>query len=338
MHGWVKFSPDGRMLAALLHREANKNRVFSARIYRVSDGVLLRELPGGSLSCAWNWDGSLLAVARGNWPDIEIWDVPTWTLKRRLTLFDAGRAKPLVSFGEKSRPKSEEPYGLTCGSLCFDRHGNLFVVEGSRLSEEVPTAFPYTIPRGAVFWNAADGWTEINDVDVDLGLSVASLGETTRLAYWNGPYHTVEIWRIENSRSGAGKLRREYGIGEAVLSPSVCLSGDGKYLFASDDRTVCLFELLDDHGKLLHSQEHPGFSAPRTCAISRDGRVAAYRSEGRVTVVRIPSFQTALQIDAHASFDLSPDGRLLATEEDRRSATRLYRVPDEGKQQQDGSG
>ena len=142
----------------------------------------------------WNWDGSILAVARNNWPDIEIWDVPTWTLKRRLTLFDASRAELspfLKQTLAKPRPKSEEPYGLSCGSLCFDRHGNLFVVEGSRLSEEVPTAFPYTIPRGAVFWNAADGWTEINDVDVDLGLSVASLEKTTRLAYWNGPYHTV---------------------------------------------------------------------------------------------------------------------------------------------------
>jgi WD40 repeat protein len=338
MYGGVQFSPDGKMLAALLRRETDKKRLFCARIYRVSDGALLRELPGGSLSCAWNWDGSLLAIARDNWPDIEIWDVPTWTFKRRLTLFDASRAKvsPYLSqIGEKPRPKSEEPYGLSCGSLCFDRHGNLFVVEGSRLSEEVPTAFPYTIPRGAVFWNAADGWTEINDVDVDLGLSVASLGETTRLAYWDGPYHTVEIWRIENSRSGAGKLRREYGIGEAVLSPSVCLSGDGKYLFASDDKTVCLFELFDDHAKLIHSQEHHGgFLAVR--AFSRDGRFAAYRSEGRVTVVRIPSFQTALQIDASASFDLSPDGRLLATEEFRRFATRLYRVPDEGKKDQEG--
>jgi hypothetical protein len=51
---------------------------------------------------------------------------------------------------------------------------------------------------------------------------------------------------------------------------------------------------------------------------------------------RIPSFQTALQIDADAWFDLSPDGRVLATEEFGRFATRLYRIPDEGKKDQDG--
>lgn len=339
MNGRVQFSPDGRMLAALLHREADRKHGFFTRIYRVSDGALLRELPGSSLSCAWNWDGSLLAVARDNWPDIEIWDVPTWTLKRRLTLFDAGRAKPLVSFGEKSRPKSETAYGLICWCLCFDRQGNLFVVESSLYSEEHPKAFPYEIPPAAVFWNAADSWTEIKDVDCCL--SVASLGETTRFAYWDGNSH-IDLWRIEkspNGPNGAKKLRREYGITDCVLTPSVCLSGDGKYLLASDEKMACLFELFDDHAKLIHSQEHahfgPGWPV-RGCVFSRDGRFAAYRSEGRVTVVRIPSFQTALQIDAHASFDLSPDGRLLATEADRRAATRLYRVPDEGKKGQGG--
>jgi WD40 repeat protein len=322
--GVVHFSPDGRMLAALLHREADEKRVFSTRIYRVSDGVVLRELPGGSLSCAWNWDGSLLAVARDNWPDLEIWDVPTWTLKRRLTLFDASRAKLLLSFGEKPRPKSEESYGLMCGSLCFDRQGNLFVVEWSRHSEEVPEAFPYEIPRAVVFWNATDAWTEIKDVDYTI--SVASQRETTRLAYCEN--QRTGIWRIEKSQSGAGKLRLEYRIYEAVFDPFVCLSSDGKRLLAADQSKVYLFELFDDHEKLIHAQKYKGPMG--RCGFSRDGRLAAYGSEQRVTVVRIPSFQTVLQLDTSASFDLSPDGRLLATEEFRRGATRLYRVPDAG--------
>lgn len=332
MYGWVKFSPDGRMLAVLLHREADKKHVFCTRIYLVSDGALLRELPGGSLRCAWNWDGSLLALARDNWPDVEIWDVRTWTLNRRLTLFDASRAKPLVSFGKKPRPKSEEAYGLMCGSLGFDRQGNLFVVEWSRYSEEVPTAFPYEFPRAAVFWKAAGGGTEIDDVDY--AISVASLGDTTRLAYCQN--QRVQISRFEKSDGGAGKLRHEYTIYDVLLSPGVCLSSDGKRLLAADDRTACLFELLDDHAKLIHSQEHHGFSSQFGCTVSRDGRFAGYESEERVTVVRIPSFETALQIDANASFDLSPDGRLLATEESGRFATRLYRIPDEVKKERGG--
>jgi len=319
----LKFSPDGLTLAVAEARGETD-------IIRVADGTLLQKLPGGPLRCAWNFDGSLLAVARDNWPDIEIWDVPTWTLKRRLTLFDAGRAKVspyLAQLGEKPRPKSENACGLVCTCLCFDPHGNLFVVEWSLFSEEHPTAFPYEIPRAVVFWKAADGWTEIPEVD--LSLSVARLGETTRYAYRDGSGH-IDLWRIEKSPSGANKLRREYGITDCILTPSVGLSSEAKYLLASDQKSACLFELFDDHAKLIHSQEHVHFGAGapvRGCVFSRNGRFAAYHSEGRVTVVRIPSFQTALTIDASASFDLSPDGRLLATGEFRRGATRLYEVP-----------
>ncbi len=96
----VQFSPDGRLLAVVVWSSVDQKHGRCTRIYRVSDGAFLQELPGGALKCAWNWDGSLLAVARDNWPDIEIWDVPTWTLKQRLTLLDANRAKPIIVFGK----------------------------------------------------------------------------------------------------------------------------------------------------------------------------------------------------------------------------------------------
>jgi len=103
---------------------------------------------------------------------------------------------------------------------------------------------------------------------------------------------------------------------------------------ACGDKSVAFYELLDDHAKLIHSQGRQGVMQPFwPCGLSRNGRLAAYQSEGRVTVLRIPSFQTALQVDANPFFDLSPDGRLLATEDDNRFATRLYRIPEEGKKE-----
>ena len=273
------------MLAVVPSQSIDLKHDHSPRIYRVSDGVLLRTLPGGAVRCAWNWDGSLLAVARDNWPDIEIWDVPTWTLNRRLTLFDPSQAKPLVSFGEKPRPKSEKPYGLMCGSLCFDRHGNLFVVEWSEIKEERPTAFPYEIPRGVVFWNAAGRWTPIDHAY--FAISAASRGETTRLACVDDG---VAILRVENNKGGGGKWQLEYRIPE-LGSASICLSSDGKYLISSGDKSVALYELLDDHAKVIHSQEHHGAMLPFwACGFSRDGRFAAYRSKGRVTVRADPKF------------------------------------------------
>jgi hypothetical protein len=70
----LQFSPDGLTLAVVTFADGPPGiwhwQGRDTRIYRVSDGKLLRVLNGGGLRCAWNWDGSLLAVARDNWPDI----------------------------------------------------------------------------------------------------------------------------------------------------------------------------------------------------------------------------------------------------------------------------
>jgi WD40 repeat protein len=318
----LHFSPDGLTLAVTQKRD-------TTGIFRVSDGTLLQKLPGRALRCAWNSDGSLLAVARSNWPDIELWETGTWRLRKRLSLYDP----------KKGQPKSEEPYGrLSCFSLCFDRWNNLYVAEEASWDWEIepPGAFPHEIPRAAVFWRASDDRSEI---PANRLLAVASVGDTTRLAYAGfGVQSTgVEIWSIQTPKTGSGMIQQKYVIGQLQeKDASVSFSADGKYLVAASDNKFLLLELFDDRAAVIHSQEIRGdFPVWPTTDLAANGSAAALTGRDRVTVLEIPSGRTLLEIKGplitsrrSPSIALSPDGRLLATTDWDRRSVRIYQVPE----------
>jgi WD40 repeat protein len=317
----LQFSPDGPTLAVTQKRD-------ETRIFRVSDGTLLQKLPGGGLRCAWNSDGSWLAVARSNWPDIELWETGTRRLRKRLSLYDP----------KKGQPKSEEPYGrLYCFSLCFDRWNNLFVAEEASWDWEIepPGAFPHEIPRAAVFWRASDDRSEI---PANRLLAVASVGDVTRLAYAGfGVQSTgVEIWSVQTPKSGFGMIRQKFVIGQLQeKDASVSFSADGKYLVAASDNKFLLLEMFDDRAAVILSQEIRGdFPVWPTTDVAADGSVAALRAADWVKVLEIPSGRTLLEIkrplfesQRTCWISLSPDGRLLATTDWERRSVLIYQVP-----------
>jgi hypothetical protein len=319
----LRFSPDGLTLA-VTRRERETD------IFRVSDGALLHKLPGGGLRCAWNFDGSVLAVARSNWPDIELWNSRTWTLQKRLSLYDP----------KKGRPKSEEPYGLNCFSMCFDRSNNLYIAEESNYDLEVqqPDAFPYVIPSQAVFWRASDALSEIHARRL---FAVASVGNAARLACsdFDDQSPGVGVWSVQTPTTGPGIIQRKYVIPQLrSKEASVSLSADGKYLVARSEESFRLLELFDDHAAVIQSQEMRGDDPYwPTTDIAANGSVAALIGPDKVTVLEIPSARPLLEIRSNAWIReiwlhawiaaLSPDGRWLATIERGRESVRVYQVP-----------
>jgi WD40 repeat protein len=316
----LRFSPDGLTLAV-------SRRERETDIVRVSDGTLLQKLPGGGLRCAWNSDGSLLAVARSHWPDIELWDSRTWTLQKRLSLYDP----------EKGRPKSEAPYGLMCFSMCFDRWNNLYIAEESSYDSEVqqPDAFPDVIPQKAVFWRACDALSEIRAHRL---FSVASVGNAARLACSDFGYGSpgVEVWSVQTPTIGPGLIQQKYAVPQLRNGGWVSLSADGKYLVVRSDENFLLLELFDDHAEVIRAKEMKGDSAIwPTTDIAANGSAAALTGRDRVTVLEIPSGRTLLEIKGplitsrrSPSIALSPDGRLLATTDWDRRSVRIYQVPE----------
>jgi hypothetical protein len=259
------FSPDGQTLAVVTYRDPEEEPGRGTRIYRVSDGKLLHELAGGGLRCAWNWDGSLFAVARDNWPDIEIWDARTWTLSNRLMLLEPA----------KGRPKSEAAIrSLFCSGPCFDRPGNLYVVEWNEHFARDRKVLPDGIPRATVWWN---GGKNRREIDADFGVSAASSGDETRLVCSD----KVKILRIGKTQNGSGTIGREYyEVPEIGGLSSVSVTADGKYLAARDSEKCYLFQLFDDHAKLIDSWKDRGGLLPILPGtdVSLDGRFAAYMS------------------------------------------------------------
>ncbi len=319
--GVPQFSPDGLLLAVSRYEGGTG-------IFVVADGTLVRKLPGGSLRCAWNFDGSRLAVARSNWPDIELWDTRTWTMQKRLSLYDP----------KKGRPRSEQDYGLNCFSLCFDRWENLYVVEQSdyhAMSDywlaQPANAFPYDFPGQAVFWRSDDTLSEIpptSNSEYSHFLALASVDDATCLVC-SGSYE-VEIWSVQTPKTGPGAIRRKFPVPElAPENTSVSLTADGKYLAACTTGAFFLLKLFNDHVAMIDCQplgwRHERFPMLSTTDVAANGSVAAFASKDWVTVVEIPSGRPVLEINARALIALSPNGRLLAAAGGH--SVGIYRIP-----------
>ena len=225
---------------------------------------------------------------------------------------------------------------MSCFSLCFDRWNNLYVAEETSWDPAIqqPDAL-FEIPRAAVFWRASDDRSEIQ---ANRLLSVASVGDTTRLAYAGpGVQSTgVEIWSVQMPKTGSGMIQQKYVIGQLQeKDASVSFSADGKYLVAASDNKFLLLELFDDRAAVILSQEIRGdFPVWPTTDVAADGSVAALRAADWVKVLEVPSGRTLLEIkrplfesQRTCWISLSPDGRLLATTDWERRSVLIYQVP-----------
>jgi WD40 repeat protein len=334
----MHFAPDGAAVAVVTVDSFFGKWIWRVRIYGVADGKLLHELKGGALKCAWSPDGLLLAVARDNWPDVDVWDTRTWSLKSRL---------PLVN-PAKGRATTDEPLGgLIVSGLCFDRNGNLYVAEiYSNMN-----GFSHRVPHLTVWWGAGPDHSEIDPSlpysYEDFSVSTGGVADEIRVAcsYATQPLH---IWTIRTRRNGERVIQPAFEVPKSsdnathqaesrlpkLIMASVALTPDGRYLAARDMERFYIFELSDEHVRLIHSREDPFVTKTNPFVqlidISLDGRLAAYRSKDRNTVVRLPDGKTALMVEGRSSpIALSPDGRLLAIADNTRKTICFYRIPED---------
>ena len=281
--------------------------------------------PVAGLGCAWNFDGSLLAVARSNWPDIELWDSRTWTMHKRLSLYDP----------KKGRPKSDVPYGLLCHSLCFDRWDNLYVVELSAYDWEAQQqdAFPYQFPPASAFWRASDARSDIPHTKLFAPhfVTVATLGEATRLVCSSrgGQGPGVEVWSVQTPKTGPGVIGRKYTIptlGSRVMP--ISLTADGKYLVANGPERFFIAELFDDHADVIYAEQRPRrITGVSTIEVAANVPLVACMERDTMAVLTIPSARSVLEFPSPGWMTLSPNGRLVATTGPHRRSVQIYQVP-----------
>jgi WD40 repeat protein len=319
----MRFSPDGRSLAVVSADARTKHyRKQSAWIYEVPSGKLRHEIEAGAWQCAWNADGTILAVAAWNGLDFDLWESKTWTHKRHLVLALSATDREIVSL-------------VPPAGLCFDRQGNFYAAEPYNGWD----GFVPRLLRAKVWWNGSSSVGDAESIgssDAAFDLSVSSLGPDTRVAISNEDRAcTLEILRIQNS-AGKQIVRQEckLNVSEAhgLLRAWVCLSADGQYLVARDNAQLCLFKLFDDHAMLVYSRSDKFATsvtgaAQRVLDVSLNGRFAAYGSEHRIRVVRISDGESVLEVPQEPdSLALSPDGRLLAVASRQRKSILFYRI------------
>jgi WD40 repeat protein len=351
----MELSPDGQNVAVVTHESedigADKCRV---RVYKVPSGTLVREFATDARRCAWSTDGSVLALARSNGLDVDLWDSNSWTIKQTLHV---------------TYPKNIVQPEPKVARLCFDQTMNLYAAE-FELDEAGGFGTTYEFsPR--VWWNIGGRWRQEADLFgscsnptpfsvavMPYDISVASSGRETRVAviYWAC---AAQILRVRERPGDKRIVEPEYSF---RLGPaSIKLTPEGKYLaafdcnFAKKDtkksrETVKptneparehvgqfhLFRLFRDRAELIEKTivELPPllpFGSTQILDVSHDGRFAAYCTARRVEVVRVPTCRSVLLIqlkpDAATAIAFSPDNHFLAVADRERRNISFYRIP-----------
>ncbi len=323
----MHFSPDGRSLAVVsADARTRRYRKQSTSIYDVQSGKLRHEIDGGAWQCAWNADGSVLAVGAWNGLTFDLWETKTWTHQRQAVVTLSATDQEIVV---PSMPVM--PLGL-----CFDRQDNLYAAEPYNGWD----GFVPQLLRAKVWWRGGSPTGEAESIGSSgnsVHLSAGPIGRDTRVAISHEDrVCTLEILRIQDP-GGKRIVRREYDLNvsqaHGLVRPWVGLCNDGKYLVARDSAQFCLFELFNDRAKLVYSLTDKSATSEPTAGksgldVSLNGHFAAYGSEHRIRVVRIADGQTALEIQQEPdSLALSPDGRLLAVASRERKSILFYRIP-----------
>jgi hypothetical protein len=323
----MRFSPDNRRLAVV--SADPHSRYYSAQktfIYDVATRTLQHEIDGGAWRCAWNAQGTQLATLTWSGLDVDVWNSKTWTRERRLTVGLSPSDRQIVQF-----------FPVLPGTLCFCQTGSLYLAPTyGGWDGDVPAL------RGAqVWWNGSPKAEpeKIGSCATEpFDLSAAALGLDTRVVVSNEVADcTLEIMRVSDS-GGKHIVKSQYRLSAAqahgLRRAQICLSGNGRYLAARDEtQQLCLFEVFDDHLALLSAQQDKAATTLPTAGLrfvdlSLDGRFAAYESEHRIRVVRVPSGKPVLDVNEEpAGFALSTNGRLLALASPERKSILFFEIP-----------
>jgi hypothetical protein len=346
----MRFSPDGRKISLVtFETEDHLHTPPSAtRIYKVPQGTLDHELPGGAWKSAWTNDGLILASPRRDAREIDLWDTRSWTVRQTVPV---------------TYPKSlyTKPEVLR---LCFDATANLYIAEFEYGFEDYGfgTKLEYS-PR--VWWNLGDHWgpkdelfgtcvepSPYSDSIAPQDLAVSAGPET--LVAFTSFNCAAEILKLRTLAEGKRSLEPKIGL---RLNGAIKLTPGGEYLIvfgpkmgeeerlgdgdATEDKKkivgqVRVLHLLADRAELITTRTVAALPpretlAPEILDVAHDGKLAAICTRRRFEVVRIPSCETVVEIpkrvEHSAAICFTPDGKFLAVDDRDRHTIRFYRMP-----------
>jgi WD40 repeat protein len=333
----LRFSPDGQKLAivSLEVPPPDSAKFQVTRIVRVSDGELIHGIPNAAWKCAWNSDGSLLATVGVNGIDFALWETKKWSLKRQLVLTPPPAAKNSADAGSDADTKALDP-GIV-QRLCFNRQGSLFAVSFAADSDS------HSDYNHAKIWWDPLGKSAVAESIGSCGgpwdLAVADSGKDSLVALCYKTPCSPEVLKI-GVKSGKTQVEGKVVLKDLpheLSSPRIDLAPDGNILLARDAEHLDMFVLSSGEPRLVSSIDS---LAPivkgslliyKRVVISRDGRFAAYDTEGHLNVIRLPDGKPVLTIThVPCALALAPDGSLLAIADSGRHSILFYRVPGGG--------
>src|SRR5262249_53016757 len=150
---------------------------------------------------------------------------------------------------------------------------------------------------------------------------------------------TPELLKV-SLKSGKGQVDSKIALKDLpheLGTPRIDLTPDGKLLVLRSTEYLDFFDLSGEAPRLAHSVKthapivRGSLLSYRQVPLSRDGRFAAYDSEGYINVVRLPDGKRVLRINhIPTPMALSPDGSLLAIVDRPTHGVTFYRVPGGG--------
>ena len=332
----VAFSPDGSLLASGSGDPGSGPDSNAVRLWRVSDGKLLRTLKGyvsGVESVAFSPDGSLLAAVAGD--AVRLWRVSDGKLLRTLkppehpVLVSSVAFSPDGSLLALGSDETVRLWRVSDGKLLrtLNTYSNgvrsvAFSPDGSLLASGSDEAIR--------LWRVSDGKLLRTLEPLEhtiMGGSVAFSPDGSLLA--SGCSSHVCLWRMSD-----GKLLRTLDRYSSWVR-SVVFSPDGSLLAAAANNAVCLWRVSD--GKLLRTLNEY-MSSAESVAFSPDGTILASGSGSNIRLWRVSDGKLLRTLNTYSnrvrSVAFSPDGSLLASGSGAPwsgpdgNAVRLWRVSD----------
>lgn len=312
----MKFSPDGEFCAiAPSFYSTDPSVPYNVRIFRCSDGSMVRELASELANCvwwmAWSPDGRSLLAAERDGP-VYIWDT------------DIGTARHILRGpGTHLWRAAFSPDGLRLAAISNDRLYTVFdlgsgmpLVQGEALWRNGP-AFYWQSDEcfGPVVINgrtcqirfhtgAFTAYGGANNKGGILGIAVSPDARVTAL----GDARHAWIWDHD---------RRKAGVSFADgLWNSFCFSPDGRWLYGCGEPGVFRWEMEAGGVGGATQLSPPGFH--NCLALDRSGSLLGFEREqdSRVSILRNPDSDEPKRRDYQPSrglwLDLSPDGKVLA--------------------------
>jgi WD40 repeat protein/predicted Ser/Thr protein kinase len=313
----MKLSPDGEFCAVAPSIYSPDSTVaYSVRVYRCSDGILMRELTSALANCvwclAWSPDGRSLLAAERDGP-VYIWDVTSGNVRHLLR-----------GTGTQIWRAAFSPDGQRLAALSSDRVFSLFdLANGRPLVQGIAWLWQNTIPR----WQSNDRFGPVSmdgkavmlrfqpgvfDAHQAPDLHSGVLGiATSPDPRWTVLGDARHAWLWDHQER---KARPPFASG---LWNSFCFSPDGLWLYGAGEEGVKRWRFHNGDITEDGSLSKRGFH--NVVALNQSGQILALEREQSAVanVIRQPESAQSKAVSFGPTpgrwLDLSADGTMLAS-------------------------